>query len=180
MKPFHIIFIHSTGGNPDETFFPWCRRELEKLGHRTSAPLLPSSDWPDREGWKQAVLDVHDASQATILVGRSLGGTLIPYLLEQIQVEAGISIAAPINHLGWENLIGFFSREPDYEKARRNIEQYFHWYSDDDPHVPVEQGKEFQELLGGEFRLFHGYSHFYNQEFPELIEAVQKIIDLKV
>ncbi len=48
----HCIFIHSTGGNPQETFFPWARAQLEAKGIRTSAPSLPSSEWPDREGWK--------------------------------------------------------------------------------------------------------------------------------
>jgi predicted alpha/beta hydrolase family esterase len=172
----HCIFIHSTGGNPEEAFLPWVRARLEEKGIKTSAPILPSSEWPDREGWKQAVLSVYDPQQETILVGRSLGGTLIPHVLENIQVKATFSLAAPINHLGWENLMDFFSKGPDYMAARKHVEHYEHWYSDDDPYVDLEQGKEFQELLGGEFRVFKGYSHFYNTEFPELLQSIQKLL----
>jgi predicted alpha/beta hydrolase family esterase len=149
---------------------------LEEQGIRTSAPFLPSSEWPDREGWKQAVLNVYDPQKETILVGRSLGGTLIPYVLEDIQVKAAISIAAPINHLGWENLMDFFSEEPDYTTAREHVEHYEHWYSDDDPYVALEHGKAFQKLLGGELQVFKGYSHFYNTEFPELLQSIQKLL----
>lgn len=170
----HIIFLHGTGGTADETFFPWTRAELEMLGHHTSAPDLPSASEPDREGWIEAVLDVYDPDQETAFVGRSLGGTLIPFLLERddIKAKAALLIAAPINHLGWDNIKPFFSGEADFEKAKKSCDHFFHWYSDDDPHVPVEQGKQFQELLGGEFRLFEGYSHFYNEEFPELVETI--------
>lgn len=172
----HCIFIHSTGGNPEETFFPWTRAQLEAKGIRTSAPALPSSEWPDREGWKQAVLELIMPEEQTVLIGRSLGGTLIPYVAEQVPLLGAISLAAPSNHLGWENLMDFFSEEPDYVRARANVQHFFHWYSDDDPYVPVEQGKELQALLGGEFRLFPGYSHFYNTEFPELVATIEKLL----
>src|SRR5690606_7770458 len=172
----HCIFIHSTGGNPEEAFFPWTQTQLEAKGIQTLAPALPSSDWPSVDGWKQAVLPLIDPDQETVLIGRSLGGTLIPSLAEEIPIKAAISIAAPIHHLGWENLMDFFSKTPDYSKARAHVQQYFHWYSDNDPYVSSEQGKEFQELLGGEFRLFPGYSHFYNTEFPELVETIEKLL----
>jgi len=76
----HIIFLHGTGGTPDEAFFPWCRNELEKAGHRTSAPAFPSAAEPDREGWIAVVRDLYQADEETVFVGRSLGGTLIPFL----------------------------------------------------------------------------------------------------
>lgn len=170
----HCIFIHGTGGNPEEAFFPWCREELERLGLFSSAPELPSSMKPDRNAWIEAVLEVYDPKQETLFVGRSSGGTLIPYLLELdgVRARAAISIAAPYDDLGWENLKDFFSLQPDFEKAKQSVQKYFHWYSDDDPYIPVEHGLKFQELLGGKFRLFKGYSHFFNKEFPELVEVI--------
>ena len=53
--------------------------------------------------------------------------------------------------------------------------QYSHWYSDDDPFVPLTHGEDFQKYLGGEFRTFKGYSHFYNVEFPELVDSIKKL-----
>ena len=113
-----VIFIHGTGGDSEEAFFPWAREELKKLGLQTSAPELPSTMEPDREGWIEAVLDVYNPKEETIFVGRSLGGSLIPYLLEleQVKAKAAISIAAPVNNLGWSNLVDFFSESPDFEK----------------------------------------------------------------
>jgi len=173
----HCIFLHGTGGDPEEAFFPWTRAELEMLGIQTSAPELPSTTEPDRLGWIEAVMDTYDPSQETIFVGRSLGGSLIPYLLDRgdLQAKAAISLAAPINNLGWENLVDFFSEEADFEKAKKSVQKYFHWYSDDDPYVPLEHGVKYQMLLGGKYRVFEEYSHFYNEEFPELVEQIKNI-----
>lgn len=176
----HCIFIHGTGGDAKETFFPWTRSELEKLGHKSSAPDLPSSSDPIRDDWIETILDLYDPKEDTVFIGRSLGGSLIPYLLERddVKAKAAFSIAAPLNNLGWENLVNFFSKEPDFEAAGKSAEYYYHWNSDDDPHVPLDHGEKFQKLLGGELRVFHGYSHFYNEEFPELVEAIKNIVDL--
>lgn len=172
----HCIFLHGTGGTPDEAFFPWTRKELEKKGHKTSAPIFPSAEFPDREGWIEAVREIYDPEEKTVFIGRSLGGTLIPYLLEQedFQAHISISIAAPLNHLGWDNLMDFFSEAMDFEKAKASCEHFYHWYSDDDPYVPLDHGTKFQELLGGEYRVFEDYSHFYNLEFPEIVETLEK------
>lgn len=173
----HIIFIHGTGGDAHDPFFDWCRAELEKLGHSTSALHLPSTMEPDRLGWIAGVVDEYSYEDETVFVGRSLGGSLIPYLLERddVQARAAFLIAAPITNLGWENLKHFFEVGPDFEKAKASCEQFFHWYSDDDPHVPVAHAEAFEQQLGGELRLFKGYSHFYNEEFPELIESIEKL-----
>lgn len=173
----HILFIHGTGGDSHDPFFDWCRAELEALGHSTAAPNLPSTNEPDRLGWIAGVIDEISPDDELIFVGRSLGGSLIPYLLERddIQARAAFSIAAPIDDLGWKNLEDFFDDAPNYEKAASSCEQYFHWYSDDDPYVPLDHGERFKKLLGGEMKVFHQYSHFYNETFPELIEAVSKL-----
>ncbi|MDF2378929.1 MAG: alpha/beta hydrolase [Candidatus Gracilibacteria bacterium] len=173
----HIIFIHGTGGDSHDPFFDWTRKELEKLGHTTAAPNLPSTMEPDRMGWISGVMNEYSNDNKTVFIGRSLGGSLIPYLLENdgVHAHAAISIAAPITHLGWDNLKSFFDTSVDYKKAKASCEQFFHWYSDDDPHVPLEQGQELQTLLGGEYRVFKGYSHFYNQTFPEIIEVIENL-----
>jgi len=173
----HVIFIHGTGGNGDEAFFPWTRIQLEKLGYKTSAPDLPSTMEPDRDACIESILELYSAQEDTIFIGRSSGGSLIPHLLERDHVNAlaAFSIAAPINDLGWDNLRSFFSVEADFEKAKQSVKHYFHWYSDDDPYVSIEHGKKFQQILGGELRIFPGYHHFLNEEFPELVEAVQAL-----
>ncbi len=176
-QTMHIIFIHGTGGDSHDPFFDWCRAELEKLGHTTAAPDLPSTMEPDRMGWIAAVLDEYSPSDETVFVGRSLGGSLIPYLLERedVKAHAAFSIAAPFTDLGWSNLKGFFEGSPNYEKAKASCEQFFHWYSDDDPHVPLNHSQIFQEKLGGDIRVFKGYSHFYNEEFPELLAEIENL-----
>ncbi len=173
----HIIFIHGTGGNPDEAFFPWCRKELEKLGHRTSAPLSPCVMDPDPLSWCETLMDIYDPHEETVFVGRSSGGNILNFMLEKPEVTAklAIALATPFDDLGWDNLKKLFIREPDYEAVKHSVEQYEHWYSDDDPHVPLDHVPHFHKLIGGNLREFKGYSHFYNEEFPELIKVIQNL-----
>lgn len=173
----HILFLHSTGGNPDEAFFPWSRHELERLGHKVSIPDFPNSMEPNPEIAIPLVLEAFDPDEKTVLIGRSSGGTLIPHILQQegIQVALAVSVAAPFDDLGWDNLQQLFKRTPNFGEAKASCQQYYHWYSDDDPYVPLEHAKHFQELLGGEIRVFQGYSHFYNETFPELLELIKNL-----
>lgn len=173
----HIIFLHSTGGDPQESFFPWAKAELEKLGHQVSCPAFPNSIEPNPLVAVPLVMDVYDPSQETVFIGRSSGGTLIPHVLmqESVKAELCISLAAPFENIGWDNLNKLFAHQPDYEKARSSVDQYLHWYSDDDPYVPLDHADQFQEVLGGDIRVFKAYSHFYNEEFSELIEEIQKL-----
>ena len=178
----HAIFIHSLGGNSDETFFPWVRAELQKSGYQTSAPELPSPDDPTREGWVEAVMKVYDPHQETIFVGRSLGGSLIPSVLERegVKAKAAFSICAPFTDLGWKSMMRFFSSpQPDFAKAKASVNHYQHWYSDNDPYPSITDAKLYQKRLGGELRIFPGYQHFWNTEFPELVEAIQKTVAMK-
>ena len=151
------------------------------MGIKTSAPDLPSTLEPDREAWIDAVLKLYNPKDKTIFVGRSLGGSLIPYLLEldNVRAKAAISIAAPIDNLGWPNLVNFFSRPVDFAKAKKAAGKYYHWYSDDDPYIPLEHGLKYQSQLGGKFKVFPGRSHFYDEEFPELLDLIKDIYGLK-
>lgn len=172
----NVFFLHGTGGNPGEAFFPWCRKQLEEKGYTTFAPQSPCIIEPNPKEWIETLRQQYEPKEKTILVGRSSGGNIIHSFLQEpdISVDVAISIAAPFDDLGWPNLKKLFQEPYNFESIKKSARSYHHWYSDDDPFVPLVHGDQFQKQIGGELRIFPEYSHFYNIEFPELIELIEK------
>jgi len=51
----NFLILHGTLGAPGENWFPWLAGELEKLGHQTLRPQLPTPQGQTPEGWRQAI-----------------------------------------------------------------------------------------------------------------------------
>jgi hypothetical protein len=68
----HAILVHGWEGWPENAWFPWLRKELEKQGYTTEALKLPNPAVPDRDAWVRTIRDAIRTPD-TILVGHSLG-----------------------------------------------------------------------------------------------------------
>ncbi len=178
----NFIFIHSTGGNPDECFYPWLRQQLEKGGHKVYAPQLPPQDQQTLQSWLKAFESYWKfIDEETIFVGRSIGPTFILRLLERtkVNVKASFLVAGFCTATGipqqFQQLISTFIEKPfDWQKIRSSCSRFLVYGSDNDPFVPIEKAKELAKNLGAEFVVVKGAEHFWFEEFPQLLKDMER------
>ena len=116
-----------------------------------------------------------------ILIGHSLGGIfLAKYLSEHklpINIKALILIAAPYNDETQESLGDFkITDGAKLVKMGRTIDEVYLLYSEDDPIVNIVECGEYLDLwIHAQPIYFEDKGHFNLEEFPELIELIEKI-----
>jgi len=178
----NFIFIHSTGGNPDEWFFSWLRKELERRKHKVVAPFFPTPVGQTLENWmKEFEPYWKHVNGETVFVGRSIGPAFILRLLERTKtkVKAAFLVAGFCSSLGleeFEPLIGTFIEKPfNWAKIKNNCGNFYVYNADNDPIVPLEKGEELAENLGTTVTLVKGAKHFWLTKFPKLLDDITDI-----
>jgi len=184
-----IILVHGWGGNPKNAWFPWLKRELEKLGDEVIVPSMPNSSEPDVSFWVEYLTGISDSiDENTYFVGHSIGClTIIKYLenlsknvkiggvifvagfftLQNLETDEELEIARP-----WLNL------KIDYERVKSHTDNFFALFSDDDLDVSIENVKFFEERLGARTLVQTGKGHFSDDdgvfEVPVVLEELSK------
>ena len=178
----NFIFIHGTGGNPDEWFFPWLRKELEKRKHKVYAPFFPTPTGQTLENWMKEFEPYRKhVNKETVFVGRSIGSVFILRLLEKtkIPVKGAFLVAGFCSKLGlqeFEPLIETFIEKPlNWKKIRSNCGCFFVYHSDNDPIVSLQKGEELAEHLGVDVTLVRGAKHFWLTKLPKLLDDIKRI-----
>jgi len=96
MKKAYII--HGWGGNSEEGWLPWLKKELEAKGFEALAFDMPDTENPKIETWVKYLEDnIQNPDEETILIGHSIGcQTILRYLEkfpENVKVGKAILIA---------------------------------------------------------------------------------------
>jgi len=182
----NAFLIHSTGGNPSETFFPWLEKELEKDGFVVTIPQFPTPLGQNVDTWLNVAKPyLKDFDEDTVIMGRSIGGPMVLRVLEQIDVKIkGAFIVAgfcsDIKNPLFTPLIASFVKKPfDWKKIIENCGKFFVYQSDNDPYIPVEKGRELAEKLGTKMMLVHNAEHFGLSaeyvKFPMLLKDIKSV-----
>src|SRR3990167_8432746 len=157
------FIIHGWGGNPEEGWFPWAKKELEKKGFEVYVPTMP-----DAYGKKQPQIEprinaikesVGVPDENTYFIGHSIGCQSIDRYLETLPPET--KIGGVVYVAGWLTLKGL----DDYEK--------------NDPFVDVGNAEFFREKLGSETIVLESGGHLNDEsntkKLPEVIRAIEKL-----
>lgn len=176
----NFILIHGTGGNPDECFYPWLRKELEKRKHKVYAPFFPTPVGQTLENWmKEFEPYWKHVTEETVFVGRSIGPVFILRLLERtkVRIKAAFLVAGFCSDLGvqeFEPLIETFVEKPfNWKKIMSNCGRFFVYHADNDPVIPLEKGEELARNLGMDITLVRGAEHFWFKEFPQILTDIR-------
>lgn len=104
----NVFIIHGTGASPEINWFPWLKKELEKLGCKVFVPIFPTPENQSLESWLM-VFDKYKRylDEDSIVVGHSLGPAFLLSVLENLdkQIRASFFVAGFIGFLNNPNSI---------------------------------------------------------------------------
>lgn len=181
------VLLHGTDGSPNDHWFPWLRKDLEKRGYDVFAPELPENHTPNRDVYeaflKQSEWDFTD----NLLIGHSSGTTTILNLLMADwfpQVRSSVLVGTFLN----EDLLdgqewyepgqfdNLFVQEFDVEKIKSKCSEFIFVHGDNDHACSYDDAKEFCEQIGGDFITIKNGGHLSGgsgiTEIPEIIEKL--------
>ncbi|MBI2580494.1 alpha/beta hydrolase [Candidatus Woesearchaeota archaeon] len=181
----NFILIHGIDGNPEECFYPWLRRQLEKEGHKIHTLQFPLPPKASLNNWLKTFKPCSEfVNPETVFVGRSIGPAFILRLLEKSDVKvkaaflvAGFcsSIELPQHKYLIKPMSTFINKPFEWQKIRSHCYRFFIYNSDNDPFVPLKRGKELAKNLGAELTLVKGAEHFWFEEFPQLLKDIENL-----
>jgi uncharacterized protein len=175
--------FHGTGCSPESYWFPYVKKNLQKLGYTVDVPQLPETDNPDLSKWLPVALNTSIYDSETIIVGHSAGGPLVLSVLENINVQISIAIliagyARPKGKLKLKEKI--LQDQYDWEKIKHTVKELYFVNSDNDPWGCNDvEGRYMLDHLGGTLIIKQGEGHMgsdsYHQpykEFPLLVKLL--------
>lgn len=186
-----VIIVHGWDGYPEEGWFPWLKRELEKKGFVVIVPQLPHADKPRIQNWVPALAKaVGKPDKETFLVGHSMGCQTIARYLEKL--SDGVKTGGAVFVAGFfKRLTGLEDEETeeiadswltaplDFKKVKSHLNKSVAIFSDDDPYVPLDNQYDFRDKLGSEIIVEHKQGHFSGStgtfEIPSVLKAIIKL-----
>jgi len=170
-------------GNGDtdlsEIWYPYAKREIEKLDISVIAKKMPDSDLARKEYWLPFIEKQVGAGDGVILIGHSSGASAIMRYAE-IHKLGGIVLVSACHTDGGnekERASNYFKDPWKWEAIKKNTKWIIQFGSTDDPYIPIEEMRYVHNKLHSEYHELKDKGHFNIEEFPELIEALKKKLD---
>lgn len=184
----NILILHGTLGNPTGNWFPWLATELEKQGHRTLTPQLPTPEGQTLPNWihiiDTAINTLGGPSNDIGIVAHSMAPLAVCHYLTTIYSPinscffvSGFSQRLPSTPQPYPTLNNPFIDQPlEWEKVKRNCNKFICFAGDNDPYVPLNTANNFAEHLatrlivipqGGHLNASSGYI-----QFPLLLDTI--------
>ena len=190
-----VFLIHGWGGDPQEGWFPWMKKELEKRGFKVTVPQMPDAGHPKISTWVNYLKKiVNKPDEETYFVGHSIGCQTILRYLEKMPQKTKIGGAVLVAGFIKLNVAQIEKEEPgSYKIAKPWLETPINWarikahtkkfiaiFSDNDPYVSEAINiKAFKSELGAEIIVEHDKGHFSGDngidELPVALDSVLKL-----
>ena len=162
-----------------ESWYPNVKEELERLGLDVIAKNMPDPDLARKQFWLPFIKE-HVKSDGSILVGHSSGALAIMKYLEENRAEGIVLVGASHTDLNdkKEKISGYFDEPWNWEKIRKNAKWIIQFASVDDPYIPIAEARHINGRLNSEYYEFTNRGHFMQDEFPELVKAIMKKLNM--
>lgn len=190
-----FVILHGTEGSPEGNWFPWLSKELEKLGHKTIRPKLPTPEGQSVESWTKvindAVKNLGGPDEETVIVAHSMSPMAVCHYLVKYDVKIGAAFFVSgftdyVDELEPYHTVNprFFDKDFDWEKLKKNCSKIICFAGDTDPYLPQEVLKRFTKLCGAKKFIIVPKGGHLNAEsgyttFSLLLETIKKELKLK-
>ncbi|MBI1308915.1 MAG: hypothetical protein GC129_03510 [Proteobacteria bacterium] len=179
----NITIFHGTKGSPQGNWFPWLKAKLEGQGHQVFVPKFPTPDGQSKENWCAALRDQAPMfGGESILIGHSLGATLVMHVLEMksspIHQAILVSpVSTAIGNAEYDALNQTFYSHPfSWAKVKAGAKTLTILHGSDDPYVPLAHTQKLAANLGVEPIVIPGGGHLNAEsgyrEFPQIMELI--------
>ncbi len=186
-----IFIVHGWEGSPKSDWFPWLKFELEKRKFIVEVLAMPDSDAPVIESWVGFLeKKVKKLNEETYFVGHSIVCEAIVKYLEKI--PKNIKVGGCVFVAGWFSLKGLESKEEweiakpwietkiDFKKIKEHTKKFVAIFSDNDPWVPPENKKVFENELNAKIFIEKGKKHLNGEagvtDLPIVLEEILKMM----
>ncbi len=181
----NFFIFHGIYGHPEENWFPWLKKELEKEGYEVIVPRFPTPIGQSLESWMKVLKeDEEKIDYGTVMIGHSLGAAFILNYLEQTDKEIKAAILVAGYHELLDNQFkelnkSFVDKNFNWNKIIENCERFFVIGSDNDEYIPIETTRQLSVLLDAELHIIDNGGHLNKkagfEKFPQLLELVNKL-----
>lgn len=198
-----VLFLHGSFSTPQDAWWPWLKKELEKSGQKVLAPQFPVDRWvevgqlqpenyqpsADLNSWIEKFQEIKAeflADKNRLVVGHSLGPLFLLHLLEKYQFTVkGAVLVAPFFEIHGKSEIvekfnePFYKQDFEFNKLKRLMSKSTVIYSHDDSYVDNKKSLNFAKKLGSRVAVVHGLGHMGLEsgmkEFPAVLEEIKKL-----
>lgn len=187
-----VFMIHGWEGYPENCWFPWLKKELEKRMFKVKVPLMPDTKHPKIENWVPFLAKLtKKADKDTYFVGHSIGCQTILRYLEATDVKiGGVILVAPWMQLNKNTikeegekvikLAKLWMETPiNWKKIKQNCDNFICIFSDNDPYVPLINKELFENTINAKTITEHNKGHFDDsagiKEFPIVLNELLKM-----
>lgn len=186
------FIIHGWGSSPERNWKPWLKKELDKRGFKTFVPKMPDTNHPKIEAWVKHLSEIVGVpDNDCYFIGHSIGCQTILRYLETLQKD--VKVGGVIFVAGWTHLKPEAFEDDDdesiakpwletpvgWEKITIHAKNFVAIFSDNDPLVPIEDAKIFEEKLGAKIIIEHKKGHFAHEDgivkLPIVLESLVEI-----
>ncbi len=177
-----VFIIHGWGGNPEEGWFPWLKKELENRGFKVEVPSMPNPEYPKINEWVNFLSKLAgNANEETFFVGHSIGCQAILRYLEILPQNK--KIGGVIFVASWINLMNLPTEEEkiakpwlntniNWDKILEHTHNFVAVFSDNDKWVPISDSEIFREKLRAKIFIEHNKGHFSGDDNVKEIKVV--------
>lgn len=182
------VILHGTDNNPSELWFPWLRKELERLGYEVFAPTLPQNHTPNRHIYDKFLRESGWDYSDNLLVGHSSGATTILNLLTSgwfPRVKTTVLVGTFLNeklskNASWYETGQFdnlFKEHYDPKTLKNKGGAFYFVHGSDDPYCDINDAKQLCNSVNGKFITVPNGGHLAQssgiKELPQIIENLE-------
>ena len=166
----NVFIIHGAYGHPAENWIPWLKVELEKLNCFVAVPKFPTPEGQTLANWLE-VFSVYEPflNKSALMVGHSLGPAFILNVLEKLEspIKAAFLVAGFVGLLGNSDFDSinktFVDKDFAWEKIKHNCQKFYIFHSNNDPYIPLSQGRDLAKKLDAELIIIKHGGHLNEQ-----------------
>ena len=180
-----VYLIHGWEGNPENYWFPWLKKELEKRKFKVIVPKMPNPKKPEIKKWINELKKI-TPDKNSYLIGHSVGCQAIMRYLETLSRNSkvgGLIFVAGFFNLPYlktneeKKLAKPWLENPiNTEKIKKMTDKIVAIFSDNDPHVSLSDLKLFRKKLNAKIIIEDSKGHFSEgvKELPVVLNEILK------